>query len=43
MYEQNGTQGDLFMKEIQPLGSRVPYMVDMGNHERAYNVRPPVQ
>lgn len=36
MDERDGQQGDLFMREIEPISARVPYMVDMGNHEKAY-------
>ena len=36
MYERNGSQGDDFMNMIQPVASRVSYLVDMGNHEEKY-------
>lgn len=36
MDERDGKQGDLFMREIEPIAARVPYMVDVGNHENAY-------
>ncbi|XP_059154962.1 acid phosphatase type 7-like isoform X1 [Physella acuta] len=32
-----GTVGDEFMRQIQPLATRVPYMTCPGNHEEAYN------
>ncbi|GMI23203.1 hypothetical protein TrRE_jg10068, partial [Triparma retinervis] len=35
MNSDNGRRGDDFMNNIQPLASRVPYMVDAGNHEQA--------
>jgi len=36
-YEENGTRGDNFMKAIEPISSRIQYMVTPGNHEAAYN------
>ncbi|KAI8784304.1 iron/zinc purple acid phosphatase protein isoform X1 [Biomphalaria glabrata] len=32
-----GQVGDEFMRQIQPLAARVPYMTCPGNHEQAYN------
>jgi hypothetical protein len=37
MHSDNGHTGDDFMNAIQPLASRVPYMVDVGNHEQEQN------
>jgi acid phosphatase type 7 len=33
----NGTTGRVFMNEIQNMSAYVPYMVDQGNHEGAYD------
>uniref|UniRef100_A0AC34FX18 Purple acid phosphatase n=1 Tax=Panagrolaimus sp. ES5 TaxID=591445 RepID=A0AC34FX18_9BILA len=33
LHTDNGERGDLYMKELEPLFSRVPYMVIAGNHE----------
>ena len=33
----NGTIGDLFMNDIQPIATHIPYMVCPGNAESAYN------
>lgn len=35
MYEQNGTVGDEFMRQIEPIAAYVPYMTVVGNHEEA--------
>ncbi|CAH8497067.1 unnamed protein product [Heterobilharzia americana] len=37
MDSDNGRVGDKFMRNIQPIASRVPYMTCVGNHEAAYN------
>uniref|UniRef100_A0A0B6ZTI3 Purple acid phosphatase n=1 Tax=Arion vulgaris TaxID=1028688 RepID=A0A0B6ZTI3_9EUPU len=37
MNDLEGTVGDEFMRQIQPLASRLPYMTCPGNHEEAYN------
>jgi phosphodiesterase/alkaline phosphatase D-like protein len=37
MYEDNGTRGDLFMEQIEPIASMIPYMTCPGNHEYHYN------
>ncbi|CAH8842439.1 unnamed protein product [Trichobilharzia szidati] len=37
MDSDNGRVGDKFMRSIQPIASRVPYMTCVGNHEAAYN------
>jgi len=37
MYENNGSAGDEFMRDITTMASHAPYMVCMGNHESAYN------
>ena len=37
MYENNGSTGDQFMRDIQPMAANTPYMVAMGNHEAYYN------
>jgi hypothetical protein len=34
MEEREGVQGDLFMRQIEPIAARLPYMTSMGNHER---------
>ena len=31
MYENNGERGDLFMEQIEPIASTVPYMTCPGN------------
>jgi len=33
----DGTKGDRFMRGVEPLAARLPYMVAPGNHEGAYN------
>lgn len=35
--DDNGSKGDTFLNEIQPLTSRYPYMVAPGNHESFRN------
>ncbi|XP_075265087.1 acid phosphatase type 7-like [Convolutriloba macropyga] len=37
MYERHGVQGDVFMNMIQPIATRVPYNVAVGNHEEYDN------
>jgi len=37
MDDDNGTRGDEFMRQIQPIAAYVPYMVCLGNHEYNYN------
>lgn len=37
LHYHDGVTGDQFMKQIQPLASRVPYMVAPGNHEEFQN------
>ncbi|CAH0755500.1 unnamed protein product [Diatraea saccharalis] len=37
MQEREGRVGDAFMRLLQPLAARVPYMTCPGNHESAYN------
>ncbi|RUS75262.1 hypothetical protein EGW08_016977 [Elysia chlorotica] len=37
MMEDNARVGDNFMRQIEPLASRLPYMTCPGNHEEAYN------
>nr|AAW26678.1 SJCHGC01821 protein [Schistosoma japonicum] len=37
METDNGRVGDKFMRNIQPIASRIPYMTCVGNHEAAYN------
>jgi len=37
MAEDNGRRGDLFMEQIEPIASTVPYMTCPGNHEHHYN------
>jgi hypothetical protein len=34
MDERDGVQGDLFMRQIEPVAARLPYMTSMGNHEK---------
>ena len=31
--DDNGRRGDLFMRNVEPLASRMPYLVTQGNHE----------
>jgi len=35
--EENGHRGDVFMEQIEPIASSVPYMTCPGNHEHHYN------
>ncbi|PAV80856.1 hypothetical protein WR25_17076 [Diploscapter pachys] len=35
MYEEFGRVGDEFMRQIEPIAAYVPYMVAVGNHEKA--------
>ena len=37
MNNENGTRGDEFMRQIEPIAAYVPYMTCPGNHENAYN------
>lgn len=37
MNDDNGRNGDVFMSNIEPMATRLPYMVDPGNHEVAYD------
>jgi len=37
MAEDNGERGDIFMEQIEPIASMVPYMTCPGNHEWHYN------
>jgi len=37
MAEENGVRGDIFMEQIEPIASMVPYMTCPGNHEWHYN------
>lgn len=37
MAEDNGVRGDIFMEQIEPIASMVPYMTCPGNHEWHYN------
>ncbi|XP_028155946.1 acid phosphatase type 7 isoform X2 [Ostrinia furnacalis] len=37
MNEQEGRVGDAFMRKLQPVAARLPYMTCPGNHESAYN------
>ncbi|KAL9987626.1 hypothetical protein ACROYT_G001967 [Oculina patagonica] len=37
MYEADGGTGDDFVRSIQPIATKVPYMVLPGNHEKKYN------
>lgn len=34
----NGQKGDRFMREIEPIASKVPYMVSIGNHEKSKRI-----
>lgn len=33
MCDENGKVGDQFMRQLEPLAARLPYMVSVGNHE----------
>ena len=35
---RNGKKGDTFMQEIEPIASKVPYMVSIGNHEKGVRI-----
>ena len=35
MNDDNGTRGDEFMRQIEPIAAYVPYMTCPGNHENA--------
>lgn len=37
LHEDNGQQGDRFMRLIEPIAAYVPYMTSVGNHEEKYN------
>lgn len=37
LHTDNGDVGDLFMNMIEPLASRIPFQVVVGNHEEKYN------
>ena len=37
MAEMDGERGDIFMEQIEPIASMVPYMTCPGNHEWHYN------
>eukprot|EP00092_Neocalanus_flemingeri_P000642 GFUD01000684.1.p1 GENE.GFUD01000684.1~~GFUD01000684.1.p1 ORF type:complete len:450 (+),score=123.28 GFUD01000684.1:126-1475(+) len=37
MADKNGVRGDIFMDQIEPIASMVPYMTCPGNHEWHYN------
>ncbi|CAH8517173.1 unnamed protein product [Schistosoma guineensis] len=37
IHRDNARVGDQFMRNIQPIASKVPYMTCVGNHEAAYN------
>lgn len=37
MAELDGERGDIFMEQIEPIASMVPYMTCPGNHEWHYN------
>lgn len=37
MDTDNARVGDQFMRNIQPIASKIPYMTCVGNHEAAYN------
>ena len=37
MNDDEGRNGDAFMNSIQPMAATLPYMVDAGNHEAAYD------
>ena len=36
MNDDNGTRGDEFMRQIEPIAAYVPYMTCPGNHENAW-------
>lgn len=33
LFQDDGTRGDLFMRQIEPIAAFVPYMTLPGNHE----------
>ncbi|GFO35532.1 purple acid phosphatase [Plakobranchus ocellatus] len=37
MDEDNARVGDNFMRQIEPMASKIPYLTCPGNHEQAYN------
>ena len=37
LHDDFGLRGDLFMKEIEPISTALPYMTCLGNHEAAYD------
>ena len=36
MDDDHGQRGDLFLRSIEPVASRLPYMISQGNHESGY-------
>ncbi|KAI6207153.1 Purple acid phosphatase [Aphelenchoides besseyi] len=37
LIDHNGDVGDEFMRQIEPMAAYVPYMINIGNHDRYYN------
>jgi len=37
MNDKDGKFGDEFMRQIEPAAAYVPYMISVGNHDKAYN------
>ena len=37
LHTKNGSYGDTFLNNIQPISTRVPYLGVQGNHEGKYN------
>jgi Icc-related predicted phosphoesterase len=35
---KDGKKGDIFMREIEPIASKIPYMVAIGNHEKSFRI-----